>query len=302
MSGENPNDSFGSPAGPGVPPPPDSGGAPGFPTAPLRFSLDEAFRYAWKKFKPSWGSWVLATLIFGVILAAVYAAQMILAVGLSPVPRNSFDRATGAYTYSTGSSGAAFALVVIALLVVFLLLMCIFQAQFARGALECTKADRISLGVFFRGRFLGAAVLASVLVAVLTLVGVVLCILPGILAAFFLQFFLYFILDRGQAPIGAIGSSWSFVKRNWVNVLLLNLVFVGVYAMGIFALYTLIIIVSLIVMAIASAATGAATVVGVILGILFALLFIVAYFIVVPVALIAHAYTYRVLSGQPVAA
>ncbi|MDZ7576756.1 MAG: hypothetical protein U0904_01050 [Candidatus Nanopelagicales bacterium] len=301
MSGENPNDPFGPPAGPGVPPP-DAGGAPGFPPASLRYGLDEAFRYAWKKFKPSWGSWVLATLIFGVILAAVYVAGMILAVGLSPAPRNSFDRATGAYSYSTGSSGPAFALVMIALTVVFFLLMWIFQAQFARGALECTKTDRISLGVFFRGRFLGTAVLASVLVVILTLAGFVLFIFPGIVVAFFFQFFLYFILDQGQSPVRAIGSSWSFVRRNWVNVLLLDLVLVGAYAMGVFAVYELIILLVVIVMAVGSVAVGAATVIGVILGILFALLFIVAYFIVVPVALIAHAYTYRVLSGQPVAA
>ena len=88
---------------------------------------------------------------------------------------------------------------------------------------------------------------------------------PGLIVAFFGTFFVYFILDQDLGAWDAIKASFSFVKDNVGNLLLLLILswialFVGALLCGI------------------------------------------GLFVAVPVVVIAHTYAYKVLRGQPVAA
>ncbi|MDP4015217.1 MAG: hypothetical protein U0990_04940 [Candidatus Nanopelagicales bacterium] len=176
-----------------------------------------------------------------------------------------YDPTTGAYVYSTGGIPGGFIVSMVLYEIVAVVLSWIFQAQFVRAGLENTKAGRISLDIFFKTALLGAVVLGALIVSALTLVGFILCIVPGLVFGFFAQFFQYFILDQGQSPLTAIKSSLSFVSGNLANVFLLSI----------------------------------ASIVAVVIG---ALLCGVGLLIAIPVVVLAQAYTYRVLSGQPVAA
>ena len=141
--------------------------------------------------------------------------------------------------------------------------------------LGVTDRGRIDLGIFFKKEFLGAVIVAAIILAaiqfVLTLIGVVPIIgwliqfIGSIVVTFFAQFYAYFVLDQQQSPWESIKSSFSFVNNHLANIVVLFL----------------------------------ASFLAIFIG---ALLCGVGLFIAIPVTVMAHAYTYRALRGEPIAA
>ncbi len=138
------------------------------------------------------------------------------------------------------------------------------QAGIVRAGLAIVDGRRLEPATLLRTDRLGTVVASSLLVALLTAVGSVLFVLPGVVFAFLAQFFLFFVLDRGEGAWDAIVSSLRFSVDHLVPMLLLYLL------------------------------SGVAATVG-------ALLCGVGLLVAFPVIVIAQAYTFRVLQGQPVA-
>jgi uncharacterized membrane protein len=228
-----------------------------------KYSVSDAFNYGWKKFQENIGPWILAVIIFAVVLIAIQFLYQILINALVGTSTATFDPVTGEVKVSGGLPGG----IIISSLVynvISIVLSWIISAQFIRGALETTKRGKIELEVFFRTHLLGTVIIASLLAAVFTLLGILACFVGAIIVAFFIEFFAYFVLDQEQSPWESIKSSFSFVNQHLANIIVLYL----------------------------------ASVLAIVIG---ALLCLVGLLVAVPVVVIAHAYTYRALRGDAIA-
>ncbi|MBS1837042.1 MAG: hypothetical protein JST64_05035, partial [Actinobacteria bacterium] len=176
----------------------------------------------------------------------------------------SYDQQTG--TYSAGSSLGFFGFLLTWAVGILLIFAAYFIAgvAFLRVGLLTTKGDRIDRAALFSTENLGPYILTVLLMVLCMAIGYMLCILPGIVVSLFLFFAPFYALDKGTSPMEAFRASITLVNRNLAKVVVL---FIGAY----------------IAIAIGNLACG--------LGI------IVAF----PVVMIAYAYMYRQLNGEPIA-
>lgn len=209
----------------------------------------------------------MAVVIFAAVMIVISFLYNLLVAAIFPVSSSTvtYNEVTGAVTVSGGGPPGGFWVSMIIYEIVYVVLGWIIGAQMIRAGLENTKAGRITMEVFSRTQYLGTVILACLIVAIFEIIGLALCIVPGLIVMFFVQFTIYFVLDQSQSPMEAIGSSFKFVNANLANVFLLFLA-------------------SILAMIVGALACG------------------VGLLIAVPVVVVAHAYTYRVLQGQPVAA
>lgn len=246
---------------------------------PVAYSPIEAVKFGWDKFTKNWVPWVLAILVIGVITAVVVFVVVLAAAAIIGTGTTTYDPATNTYVPSGGVVAGLGALFFV-YMVLIVVLSFLVNAQVARAALETTDTGHIEFSVFTRTNLLGTLVVASLLTAIFVLLGAIACCIGAVVVAFFLQFYAYTILDgSATGAMGGIKASWNFVAKNMSNVLLWVLVLIGIgIVLGI---------------------------IGFILGLIpfLGLIFQVAVsFVLSPTLWIAHAYTYRVLSGRPVAA
>jgi len=240
------------------------GGYPGggMPPAGGRpYSVGEAFSYGWKKFTENVGPILIAMLVFLLIGAVIYGLQM----GLQALTRPEATVVTGesGFVIRQSGGGGAYWLVSIVFSLISLIWGYLVQAGFARGGLALTEGRPLVLGELLSFNKLGRIILAGIILSILTFLGLLLCILPGLIIAFFGSFFVYFILDQDAGAWDSITKSFAFVKDNIGNVLLL-------------------LILSWIILFVGALLCG------------------LGLFVAVPVTVVAQAYTYKVLRGQPV--
>lgn len=138
-------------------------------------------------------------------------------------------------------------------------------AAIIRGALGITEGRPFHAADAFKFENAGAVLVTAVLVGVATGVGFILCYLPGIVIAFVTSYAMYFVIDKNLEPVDAIKASFELVKNNLGNTLIWYIV---------------------------GGLIGGAGAIVCGIGLIFTL----------PIALLGTAYTYKVLTGQQVAA
>ena len=232
------------------------------PAGGRQFSVGDAFGYGWKKFTENIGPILIAMLVFMLIGAVIYGLQFLFQSLTSP--ETTVVTGDNGYVVSTSSTGVLGALVSLVFGIISFIWSYVVQAAFARGGLALTEGRPLVLGELLTLNKIGRIILAGIILGILTFIGFLLCILPGLIIAFFGAFFVYFILDQDLGAWESIKASFSFVKDNIGNLLLLMIL------------------------------TWIALFVG-------ALLCGLGLFVAVPVVVIAQAYAYKVLRGQPVA-
>ncbi len=174
----------------------------------------------------------------------------------------------GSLAAAGDSAGGAMALVSgtgILFTIVFLLLYVLMQAGMVRGALNVAEGKPVAVGTFFQFADLGKVVLTILLLAAGSLLGSFAFGIGAILFSWIAQFTLFFVIGQGQSPIDALKSSYELVRANLAETALLY------------------ILVSV------AASIGAA-------------LCGVGMLVAVPLGMLATAFMYRRLQGQPVAA
>ena len=140
----------------------------------------------------------------------------------------------------------------------------LIAAGVAKASLEIVDGRKPEIGTAFQGYNVGQVLLASILTGVIVFVGIFLCVIPGIIAGFLLSFTTYFVVDRGMSATQAIQASFEFTSQRVGQLVLFFLAMFAALLVG-------------------------ACLCG--LGLLVA----------IPVTIIAQAYTYRMLRGEPVA-
>jgi uncharacterized membrane protein len=202
-----------------------------------------------------------------IVLAALayFAAFIVIAVLWNVL----FVSALAFGTDETGTpNGAGFAGLLVSGALMALaasLLAFLVQAGITRGALAITYGRRLEIATMFRVDGLGQVILASILIAIASAIGFLLCYVPGLIVAFFTQFTVHFIIDKRLSAVDAIKASFGFVNRNLGTIVVFYLASLVAYFVG-------------------------------------TLLCGVGLLVAVPVVIIAQAFLYRRLQGEPVAA
>jgi uncharacterized membrane protein len=268
-----PQPGYGPP--PGYPPPPGYGPPPGYPAAPgygpppgSGFSIGEAWAWAWNKFKKNLGPLILAALVYGVIGVVVHGLVFVLMGGATANTSGVDDDYGASFAASLGTVGTLVLSIVSFVFGIFV------QAGFLSGGLDLADGRPVTVGSFFKPRNFGTVILAGALLSVisvvldlLSLAGPLLGLLSFLAVAvftFFALFTIAFATDRGLAPIDALKASVNTVQSHIGETLVSFLVQGVLVVAGLFACVVGIL------------ATG-------------------------PLALLVQVYTYRRLSGGPIA-
>lgn len=205
------------PPGYGYPPPPPAEGGY-YPPPPganrPAFTIGEGLSWAWNKFSKNAAPLILATLVFGLVIAAL---SILVSPLLQRVSPGTFD-ATGDVVGGTADTGAALVVVILVNIAQVLVGGVIASAYFG-GLLDIANGQQVSFGSFFRPRNIVSVVLASLIVAVASSIGLLLCIIPGLLVSVFAWFTTVAIVDRNLSPIDGIKASLDIVKNNFGKVL-----------------------------------------------------------------------------------
>lgn len=133
-----------------------------------------------------------------------------------------------------------------------------------RGALDLTEGRPLDVGGIFSRIPIAQMLLLALITSVVTAVGFALCILPGIVALLFFYFASYFLLDRDLTAVDAIKASVDLVRRRPGDAIVWAIVAFLVSIVGV-------------------------------------CLCVVGLLVTYPVSMIGTAYTYKRLTGQPVA-
>ncbi|MCW2767324.1 MAG: hypothetical protein JWO11_3283 [Nocardioides sp.] len=251
--------------GGGAPPPPPPGGGYGAPPAAPEWSIGDALNYGWAKFQANAQQIIIAAVVLVVGLAVVAGIGFVITGALTSSPSCTTDATTFRTTCDGGTSfvvGLILNALVSALLLVAAM---VIGAGVVRGALGITEGRAFDFKEVFKTDKLGPVLIASLIIAAATFVGTILCYLPGLVVGFATSYTLYFIIDKDMAPVDAIKASVNLVKDNLANTLIWYIVGGLIAAVG-FAIC------------------------------------LVGALVSVPVVLIGTAYTYKKLTGQPVAA
>ena len=228
------------------------------------WDLGDALGYGWAKLQANISQLVLAMLV--VLAACVVAGGLsgALRALLLDAPDAEFDPRTGDITVDD-RSGFLVTLVVNALLTAMTLVVVMVVASgIIRAALAITEGREVRLSVAFATDKVAPVAVTSLVVGALTFAGTLLCYLPGLLVGFLTSYALFFVLDRDLAPVEAVKASVALVRDNLGPTLLW-------YVVGGFA------------------------------ALLGALACGVGLLLTVPLVLVATAFTYKRLTGQPVA-
>jgi len=257
----------------GAPPPPPAGGygapPPGGYGAPPQggsgWDLGAALSWSWAKFQANVGQIIIAALALFVAIAVMVGIGIGLQALLLSGASATYDPNTGAYDYNGGSG--FFAVLIVGALTAALILIAaqVVGAGLIRASLDVTEGRPFLTSTVFKFDKLGPVLVTSLIIAGLTFVGTILCYLPGLVVAFFTSYSLHFVLDKGLAPVEAIKASVNLVKDNLGTAIIWYIV--GGLIAGAGAI-----------------ACG------------------VGLLVTLPLFLLGSAFTYKHLTGQPVAA
>ncbi|WP_370248326.1 hypothetical protein [Nocardioides sp.] len=170
-----------------------------------------------------------------------------------------------AITAAVGSDSFVLSLVLLSLTIgVVIVAAQLIGAGLIRGALDVTEGRPFLMSSAFKFADVGKVLVTALIIGGLSFVGFLLCYLPGVIVAFATSYAMYFVVDKNMEPVDAVKASVDLVRSRLGDTILWWLV---------------------------------AAVVGSIGGCLCGVGALVTY----PIALIGTAYTYKHLTGQPVA-
>lgn len=262
---------YGQPAPGGYPPPPGYGQAPpgAYPPPaggygpPVQASpVGESYSYGWKKFTQSGGLFIGAALVWFVIAAVLLSIVGAIFGGFGALLSTGNGDGPGP-GLQVGFSFGWFVFSAVAAIVGYLI-----QAAFIRAALDVTEGRQLSFGDFFKFVEPGPVILTALILA---LIGAVLNIIPffgGLVALvvnFLLVFTFWFVIDKHLAPVDALKASYQLVTANLSTTVLFYLLSLAIYFAG-------------------------------------AILCGVGLLVAVPVVLLATAFLFKRLLGDPIAA
>jgi uncharacterized membrane protein len=213
---------------------------------------------------------IVALLVYAVAGLILYGLVFVLLGGADASTSNADGNYGASFSGSMGGVGAIVLQIVIFVYTIFV------QAAFLSGALDIADGRPVTVSSFFKPRHFGNALLAAALLSVISVALDAVSLIPptilfnlvALLAvavfSFFALFTIAFATDRDLPPIEALKASFTTVRSDIGSALLSWLVQFAIVLVGAF-------------------------------------LCLVGLVVAAPVALLIQVYTYRRLSGGPVA-
>ncbi len=252
------------PSDPPSGPPPGGYGSPPYPggSGAEGYTVGAAFNWGWLKFQEN-----LGTILIGMLIYMV--GVVILSLVWSGIVGTifGFSGLLGQADFGAGLAAGMFGMFIgmaLSGLVGFIATF-VVQAAVTRAALAISYGERVELGHLFATDGLPQIAIGAVILGIGTAIGYMLCFFPGLIVVFFGQFFVFFALDKRMSAMDAISASFSFVNRNLATLVM--------FYLG-----------AIVAMFLGSLACG------------------VGVLVAFPIVVLAQAYTYRRLQGEPVAA
>ncbi len=257
---------YGAPAAGGYPPPAGDYPPPAY-NAPLtaQSPIGEAISWGWNKFTKNGGIFVGAGLLWLLIGVAVYLVVIALVGGFSAIAPTNSDGSVQA------GIGFGFSVALIVVGAALSLLAALVQAVFVRASLRVTYGQRVGLKDFFDFSNAGPILVAVLLIWAINVVVSLVSWIPvlgwavAIVVNIFVFFTLYFVIDKQLGAVDGLKASIALVRANFGSTILFLLLCYAILFVG-------------------------------------ALLCGIGLVVAVPVVLLAAAYFYRRLNGEPVAA
>lgn len=249
---------------PPPPPPPPPPSAAG--ASPAAYSATDAWTYGWNKFTKHLGQILVAVLVLVAALLILNLIGYLIGRATACEPTISVTD-TGITTNNCNTGLFSGSNILQWLFSLFSWIVSyVISAGLVRGALDIVDGRDLDPKTLLTPHRLPAVIGAGILTSIATFVGLLLCVLPGLIIAFLLSYTLYFLMDREDLGVmDALKASFSFTTTNLGNVLMWFLL-------------------------------------SLVTGIVGALLCGIGLIAAIPIVLIGTAYTYRKLSGLPVAA
>ena len=211
----------------GYPPPPQGGAYPppagGYPPvggpgygAGQSYNVGDAFAWAWNKFSKNAASLIVATLVYGVILGAVYGIFLALAFAFAPAPVTTYETYDYGFSYETTSGGFGVSSYLMLALggLLFMVIAAAISSAYVSSLLDIADGRQVAVGDFFKPRNFGNVLVAGIIVGVATYIGFALCVIPGLIVGFLTIFTVYVLLDRNLSPIDAIKASSQIARAH----------------------------------------------------------------------------------------
>lgn len=237
------------PAGYGTPPPPPPpgyGGPPaGYPASAgggIQFSVGDAFNWAWNKFTKNALSLIVPMLIYGVamgvLVLVLWAITFFIGFGMifggAATTSDAYGSSSDASSGGAGLLGFFGTLFMTAFSGFFVMLAGFYvEGAFVSGCLDIADGKPVSIASFLRPpRHFGSVVVAALLTAVGWAIGTVACVLPGLIFLFFAMFTIPFVVDQALSPVDALKTSFRTVNRNLGTALLAFLVTFAIGLIG----------------------------------------------------------------------
>jgi uncharacterized membrane protein len=249
-----------------APPPPPPGGSPYRQPQPAAYSPTEAIGYGWKKFTASPSTLLVPMIVVWVVLVVVGVLLEILVYNTLLSTHDCTKTVLG--TQVEAQCSPSFVTQLFGGALISAILIVVFNVAAAglyKGATAVTDGKPFSLGQMFEGWDKGQVATAAVLIAVATAIGSFLCYIPGLIVGFLTMFTMLFVVDKQMHAVDAIKASVKLVTDNLGNTIVFYLLAAVCIAVG-------------------------------------ACLCLVGLLVAGPVVLVALAYTYRRLQGEPVTA
>ncbi|RLV48105.1 hypothetical protein D9V37_18675 [Nocardioides mangrovicus] len=251
----------GSPYG-SAPPPAGTGYGQGAEEGP--YQATNAFGYAWRKFKNSPGEMLVPILVvFVVVVVLEVIIQILLRSTL--LGTHSCTQTVFRQSVQTQCGPGLFVSLLgsgIGGFIVSLITQAL-GAGVIKDGLNVADGKPATVGEVFAWFTKPNVIVAALLVSVITAIGFVLCYLPGIVAGFLLNWTMFYVVDQNLAPMDAIRASIKFTTSHLGETLLFYILAIIAFAVG-------------------------------------AIVCLVGLLVTAPIVVIAAAYTFRRLNGQPV--
>lgn len=243
--------------------PPAGGGFGGPPTGAQPWDVGSAVSYGWAKFQQNMAQMILASLAIFAGAVVIGLLYLFAIVPLSSADSD-YNPRTGEYTYDDGWPFLLTFLIMAVVGVLFFVYAQVIGAGLIREAIGVTEGRPFTTAGVFKFENIGNVIVTSLLVGAGTFVGYLLCIIPGIIFAFLSMYSLFFVVDKNMSPVDAIKASIDLTKNNVGSAIIWYLVAVVIIFVGELACF-------------------------------------VGLLVAIPVVLVGSAFTYKKLSGQPVA-
>lgn len=200
-------------------------GGPGEPR--VRF---EVIGDAWRLFSQQSSTWVVAMLVFLIVMVGVVAVSSVIlgavGLGMANMGRSADPSAAG-----IGFLASMFAMLPITLIII--LAMMILSGGLYRMALKQIRGQEIAIGDMFTVTdVLPALVVASLVVAVAVGIGNMFCWIPGIIAGGLLMFAVPLAVDYRGSGMEAVSGSFSALSGQWLMATLFYLVVTIIGSIG----------------------------------------------------------------------